>query len=261
MTWDEDDPERGNVTRRTLTRQEIEDGDFRAFIASSSESESEAAGSKPKKNKKAERERLRALLLSGNDEAMPEGWGDEENGGDMDMEITFTPGLLGKSGEGDETTLEKYQRKIREKRKKRKEEVKGKSGEKGKAKEDEGDDFFDADSDEDVAREAKAPKKKDGKKKRKDDGEAVAREGEATAEELALLVTSNNPDGETKHFDFKAVLKVEKNGKKKRKGKKDKRLEAAADELQEDFAIDVKDDRFKAIHEDHQFAIDPSNPQ
>ena len=25
--------------------------------------------------------------------------------------------------------------------------------------------------------------------------------------------------------------------------------------------IDVKDDRFAAIHEDHQFAIDPSNPQ
>jgi len=31
-------------------------------------------------------------------------------------------------------------------------------------------------------------------------------------------------------------------------------------ELQHDFTIDVKDQRFRALHEDHVFAIDPSNP-
>ena len=48
----------------------------------------------------------------------------------------------------------------------------------------------------------------------------------------------------------------------KKKGKKAKRgPDDGENELQEDFSIDVKDDRFKAVLEDHTFAIDPSNPQ
>jgi len=31
--------------------------------------------------------------------------------------------------------------------------------------------------------------------------------------------------------------------------------------LQEDFVIDVHDERFQALHENPQFAIDPSNPR
>ena len=70
--------------------------------------------------------RKRALLLGGNDDQLPEGWGkDSKDDEDVDMEITFTPGLA-ESKAGDETTLEKYQRKMKEKRKKRKEEVKEK---------------------------------------------------------------------------------------------------------------------------------------
>jgi len=30
--------------------------------------------------------------------------------------------------------------------------------------------------------------------------------------------------------------------------------------MQEDFTIDVKDSRFQVLHEDHAFAINPSNP-
>ena len=44
LTWDEDEPERTQVTRRALTRKEIEENDFRAYIASSSDSEEDAAG-------------------------------------------------------------------------------------------------------------------------------------------------------------------------------------------------------------------------
>ena len=85
---------------------------------------------------------------------------------------------------------------------------------------------------------------------------------ESTAEELALLAASDNPNGEIKHFDMKAVLRAEKQKGKKRKGKKGKRgLDEGENEIQEDFAIDVKDERFKAVFEDHTFAIDPSNPQ
>ena len=82
----------------------------------------------------------------------------------------------------------------------------------------------------------------------------------ATADELALLLASSNTNANPQHFDFKAVVKAEKDkGKKKRKGKKGKDLDS--NELQEDFVMDVQDERFKALHEDHQFAIDPSNPQ
>ncbi|KAH9486989.1 Pre-rRNA-processing protein esf1 [Psilocybe cubensis] len=255
LTWDEDDPERTQITRRALTRKEIEESDFRAYIANtSSESEGEDAATAPKKkkkDKKASRDKLRALLLGGNDEAMPEGWGDDAKD-DVDMEITFTPGLTEKKDEENETSLEKYQRKMREKRKKRKEELKEakpKEKEKEKVLDDE---FFEPDSDQDKP----APKTKKGKTKPAQNEEASSKQ-EATAEELALLVASDNPNAEPKHFNLKSVIKSEKQ-KKRRKGRKGK-LEDDA-EAQEDFTVDVKDERFKALFEDHKFAIDPSNP-
>jgi len=57
---------------------------------------------------------------------------------------------------------------------------------------------------------------------------------------------------------MKAVVRAEK--KRGRKGKKNKQA-SELEELQEDFSVNVKDDRFKALHEDYTFAIDPSNPQ
>ncbi|KAF9480997.1 hypothetical protein BDN70DRAFT_876869 [Pholiota conissans] len=298
LTWDEDDPERNQVTRRALTKKEIEENDFRAYIANtSSESESDeedtAAQSKKtskkdkKEKKKASRDKLRALLLGGNEDAMPEGWGaggnafGADDADDVDMEITFTPGLSA-AKEGEETTLEKYQRKMREKRKKRKEEVKekgkevegGKKGKKETKKKSVDDEFFEADSeDDDVAVERSAsedeqPHKKGkdkskgkGKKGRRtgdDDEEKPARK-EATEEELALLVASKNPEAEPKHFNLKSVIKAEK-GKKHRKGRKDKGKKEDDGEAQEDFVVNVKDERFKALFEDHHFAIDPTNP-
>lgn len=176
------------------------------------------------------------------------------------MEITFTPGLTDKKGE-DETTLEKYQRKLREKRKQRKEEAKGAAKDKEVQQKKEQkrplDDFFDADSggEEDAEESAKGKKGKKVKVK-----EASESRPPATAEELALLAASDNPHG-AKHFDMSAVLKAEKkSGKKGRKGKKEKHGPNDQD-TQEDFRIDVADERFKALHENHAFAIDPSNPQ
>ncbi|KAI0094824.1 hypothetical protein BDY19DRAFT_901921 [Irpex rosettiformis] len=249
LTWDEDDPERTKLTRRTLTRKEIDENDFKAYIASSSESETEDDPSQSKKTKN--RDRIRALLLSGGDDALPEGWnkGDSDEGGDTNMEITFTPGLSESKakGEGDETTLEKYQRKMKEKKRKRKEEQKEKKEENKKNKKGVDDDFFAADEDDseedsDVEGEVAQPQKT-----------------QSTAEEFALIAASDNPNGEVKHFSMKAVLQAEKS--KGRKGKK-KKSKSGEDEqeAQDDFAIDVKDDRFEALHEDHTFAIDPSNP-
>ncbi|KAF9787150.1 hypothetical protein BJ322DRAFT_703180 [Thelephora terrestris] len=254
LTWDQDDPERNKVTRRALTKKEIDEEDFRAYIAcSSDESDQEGTG------KGASRDRLRSLLSGGTKDELPEGWGNSndhaDNEDDIDMQITFTPGLTDKKGE-DETTLEKYQRKLREKRKKKKEEARDATKEKEvqqkKKPKQPLDDFFDADSgsEEGAVETRKRKKEKKGK-------ETSEPRTAATAEELALLVASDNPNG-AKHFDMSAVLKAEK--KSGKKGKKEKPGPNDQD-TQEDFHIDVADERFKAVHEDHAFAIDPSNPR
>ncbi|KDR84931.1 hypothetical protein GALMADRAFT_107424 [Galerina marginata CBS 339.88] len=255
LTWDDDDPERNHVTRRALTRKEIEESDFKAYLANSSSEEEEEDKAPKKKDKKASRDKLRSLLLGGNDDAMPEGWGDEDGANeDIDMEITFTPGLS-KKEQKDETTLEKYQRKMKDKRKKRKDEVKEVAKDKKLD-----DDFFEAGSDDEQKegdeQQKHLGKTKKGQKKEENDQDPPTR-SEATAEELALLTASDNPNTEPKHFNLKSVIKAEKH-KKRRKGKKGKTEDD--NEAQEDFVVDVKDERFKVLFEDHQFAIDPTNP-
>ncbi|KAJ7092673.1 hypothetical protein C8R44DRAFT_646688 [Mycena epipterygia] len=251
LTWDEDDPERNQVTRRTLSRKEIEEADFRAYLASSSDDDSddEKNTNKASKSKGASRDRLRSLLLTGGGDELPEGWdrGQEEDEGDVDMEITFTPGLTESKAAADETTLDKYQRKMREKRKKKKAEVVEKGGE--------ADEFFDAGDDIPV------PTKKSAATQ-KHDNLSVDKPPRSlsTAEELSLLVSSDNPTAEPRHFDMKAILKAEKQAK--RKGKRRKTVaEDEANEMQEDFTIDVNDSRFNVLHDNHAFAIDPTNPQ
>ncbi|KAK7694739.1 hypothetical protein QCA50_001927 [Cerrena zonata] len=205
LTWDEDDPERIQITRRTLSRKELEENDFKAYIASSSDSESEAESSNNKK--KANRDKLRSLLLSGGDDALPEGWGDkgERDDDGMDMEITFTPGLSGAVESKDETTLEKYQRKMREKKKKRKEEIKEKEEEEKKPKK-LNDEFFGGDSseeEEEADDESDAGPSSKRKGKKQDSKKSTSKRVESTAEELALLAASDNPAGEVKHFNMK----------------------------------------------------------
>ncbi|KAF9234181.1 hypothetical protein BU15DRAFT_90074 [Melanogaster broomeanus] len=323
LTWDEDDAERNYFTCRPLTKKEIEEADFRAYIASSSSSEGESGNESSKREKTtengkkkvtkargsrkaAERDKLRALLLGGNDDDLPEGWGgdtfdgkagklqrregngkDGEEGGeedsDVDMEITFMAGLSEAKNPEDENTLERYQRKMKEKRKRRKEEVKSKVG--AVDSEDEGenskhgkksagpaldDEFFGVESDSDRKQHSSdqsGKKYKKSDRNLRDSSPAPTPRQPSTKAELALLATSDNPHGEAAHFDMKAVLKSEKQSKSKKSRHKSKKQETEGDadngpnETQNDFVIDVKDDRFAALHEDHQFAIDPSNPR
>lgn len=257
LTWDGDDPERHHLTRRALTKKEIEEGDFRNYVVGSSgeSSDDDEGRNKHKaKNVKAKRDELRALLLGGNEDETPEGWGadgDARSGGDhdVDMEITFMPALSKKVGEGDETTLEKYQRKVKEKRNRRKE-GKGKQDDNEKEK----DEFFEASGDEkEEVDQNKTDQSSRGKKMK---GLKETRK-EATAAELALLVAPDKASDEPSHFNLKSVIKAEKD--RKRKGKRGKGEED--NEAQEDFVVNVKDERFKALFENHQFAVDPSNPQ
>jgi hypothetical protein len=322
LTWDQDDPNRVKYTSRTLTRDEIEDQDFKDFLASSgSESDDEdpyaegaeavkAVDRKAKKAAMKERtEKLRALLLGGGEDdgdvwgkaGTP--WQDElkekgkkgedkagKNGKDKDkgkgkkedvgMEITFRPGLsVAKASEAVEeeeetmTSLEKYQKRMKEKKERKREKLEMKHALKA-AKEDgpvkgstAKDDFFGDDSADD---EPRAGSSGDGKAKPVVKNSKAARPTTsvppAAAEAEALI------DDSSLHFSMKDILKAEKaEGKRKKRTRPSKaKKEAEAEAMgrtrevelgDENFKIDVKDARFRALHEEAEFAIDPSNPQ
>ena len=224
------------------------------------------------------------------------------------MQITFAPALTDAPGaEGgeeedddrDETAIETYKRKEKERRERKRLERKAKregvelprEGEEGPefGGEDTGaggfdDAFFAEDADEafaafdagdDLGSDGEIGEKKGRGAGKKEDkpklSKRARREAKAAEEakdkeaqaELALLVASDSdddPDHKGKHFDMRAILKAEKNKGKKIKGRKGKKADDAV-EAKDEFKIDVGDDRFKSLHEDYDFAIDPSNPR
>ncbi|CAE6524310.1 unnamed protein product [Rhizoctonia solani] len=263
LTWDDDDPERNKITRRRMTRKEVEEEDFRALLASSSEEGDD--DETPSESKRQDRERLRGLLLGGDNDDLPEGWGDNRDakGKSGDLEITFMPALSSKTpvNEEEETTLDRYKRKQKEKREQKKAKC---DADPSPAKDDEGsgDEFFGDDGDAEPAPPTKSEKVRSAKST---ESTKPPRNVSNDAElELLLAPDPNAATGaEPKHFDMRAVIKAEKtsrSGKKSRR--RDKKGASVTNEAEDgqDFHIDVRDERFVALHEDYEFAIDPSNP-
>lgn len=302
LTWDQDDPERLKLVRgahpskdkkqKGKGKQE-EQIDYSALLASDSEDDVAA------------RTRMRTAFGLG-DEPLE---GDDISSGDeddADMEVTFGPALDGERGDEDddgakeETSLETYQRKERERRLKKKEkrmQEKKKAAGKGRVVMDEYDDsdpdeafdanafgeadgniseeggvdaFFDVDgAEQEEEEEAEVNTAKISKKAQKQ----LERElKEKEAAQLSLLVGRDNGEGndsgdeEGLHFDMQAILRAEKVSSKPKKmlkkGKDRKKHEDAKKLLereQDKFEIDLKDNRFTKLHEDHEFALDPSN--
>ena len=268
-----------------MTKDEIEEEDFKAYLASSgSESEGSASGEKAKKGKKGKKsdkkaDKMRALLLKADDDD-GDVWGkaglsnDNDTFGskkdkDGDMEITFRPGLAaGAESKNEEnlTTLEKYQLRMKEKKARKKEKLELKRAAKepsanGESDSDAGpsstkakpavakDDFF-GDSD-----ESEAEKEDD-----LDIPDTLPPDEDDTALHDDLVEAKMGAD----HFSMKDILKAEKEQGKKRRRTKKKKNEAMEREVElgkEGWKIDVKDPRFKALHDEPEFAIDPSNPQ
>ncbi|CAN6658130.1 pre-rRNA-processing protein Esf1p [Trichomonascus vanleenenianus] len=111
LTWDETPAERQRALGRNLSQKEIEENDFKAYLASSSdESDNEQEDLKAK---------YKALL----GDVMPSKGKDGEES-DVDMEITFTPALdeqkaAEEKDEEELTTIEKYKLKEKERKKQR----------------------------------------------------------------------------------------------------------------------------------------------
>lgn len=119
-----DDHHRLEVTRRNFTQGDLQDLDFEAYLASSDDDESDDDD----EDVDALREKYRKLLENTDDSAFD----NHTHGEEGDMEVTFTPGLteaaneavskrLNVAEEKEETTVETYMRKQREKKSAKKE--------------------------------------------------------------------------------------------------------------------------------------------
>lgn len=279
LTWDVDPEEvkRKESIKNAFSgsKADIAENDLRVYLASGSEDEDEeeeeeAAGeasAAPKLSKRElARKKMREALGLSNEPA--------DKGSDQgpvgDMEITFTPALTessgGKKNPEDETTAEKYIRKERERkaRKKEKAAANGEDGGKDAANEPEedlgfDDPFFTIEEPKPVS---KAQLHKEERRKKREAREAEEKKSAVDRANLELLMADshNEETGHMTHFNMDEILKAEKK-KNKKKAKKDKKDNEDAGGLQENFKINAGDDRFKALFDEHEFAIDPSDPK
>ncbi|UNI16785.1 pre-rRNA-processing protein esf1 [Purpureocillium takamizusanense] len=291
LTWDmhPEEASRKDALKRAFSgsRAELEENDLRAYLASDTEDDDEvdeaaecggedaaaAAAAEPKLSKKelARKKMREALGLT--DEPTTKASKDGPIG---EMEITFAPALAeskAKSSEQEETTIEKYKRKEKERKERKRQAAKAKRTDHEDDVEEPkvdrvetGDDlgfddpFF---TTEDAAPVSKSSVRKEERLKKRQAREAAEAESAQQKAQLSKVMAEGG-DGDQAdhldHFDMNEIMRAEK--KKSKKGKKGK--SKGGDErggLQEDFAMDVGDDRFKAVFDSHEFAIDPSNPK
>lgn len=281
LTWDmhpEEAARKENIKNAfSGSRDGIAENDLRAYLASDSEDDeddeeaqqeplAETATEAPKLSKKELQRKKMREALGLTDEAPDKSL---KSGPVGDMQITFAPALTeesgGKKDPEDETTAEKYIRKERERKAQRKEKAMAKregaeAGAEAEPQEDLGfdDPFF---TTEEPKKATGSAMRKEERLKKREAREAEEKQKAAEKAQLQLLMADNHDEeaAHLDHFDMNEIRKAEKK-KNKKKGKKGKTDDEAAG-LQEDFKMDVDDDRFKAIFDEHEFAIDPSNPK
>ncbi|KAF4123028.1 hypothetical protein GMORB2_6576 [Geosmithia morbida] len=321
LTWDMHPEEisRKETINRAFsgTRNEIEENDLKAYLASDNDSddddddddeeEEEAQGGEegaPKLSKKELQRKKMREALGLTDEPTAKDSKDGPVGG---MEITFTPALTGtkksKSEDKEETTIEKYKRKERERKERKRQEAKARregrhagvdadsnddgdddddedggamlAGEGDEGKEDLGfdDPFFTMPDDATAAgSKSKTAVRKEERLKKRAEREAAEAEAAAYKARLSKVMAADDTDqagqaDHLDHFDMNDIVKAEKHRGKKGKGKGKKGAAAKVEaiekqgNLQKGFEMDVTDDRFKAVFDSHEFAIDPSNPK
>ncbi|KAI1416958.1 hypothetical protein F5Y13DRAFT_153452 [Hypoxylon sp. FL1857] len=286
LTWDinpEETTRREDIKRAfSASRAELEDNDLRAYLASDSddddgqdeeEDQAEVADDQLKLTKKElKAKKLReALGFSSESLARP-----SKSGPVGDMQVTFSAALMDgndkkkKEPEAEETTIEKYKRKERERKARKKEKALAKRNgasnevDDGAAEPQDDDLGFDDPffTTEEPVKKSKHAEKKEERRRRREEKEAEAAENAAQKAQLERLMADDSKEAaeHLDHFDMNEITRAEKQKSKKHKKKGKKDVEDHGG-LQEGFEMDVKDDRFKAVFESHEFAIDPSNPK
>ncbi|KAL8783632.1 MAG: hypothetical protein Q9213_004492 [Squamulea squamosa] len=332
LTWDADDGTRKEVQKRAFSasRANIDENDLKAYLGSDS-SDDEADNPEPvvidatninaiesyqpkdilteplsKVSKKdADRQRMRALLGLDAKPITTSKKSKSEPAPVGDMQITFSSGLTSASQpnqsvftnspeDREETTVEKYVRKEKERKARRKSKLKASQNDApntytngGNASDERteetpmktqdlgfSDPFFAGPDSTKTAKTASGRKEA----KRLNKAERAVEEAAASAQraELELLTmedhtaaTINASDDRkgVRHFDMKEILKAEKAMAKVQKSKrKQKRLSerekgALEAKSQDGFRIDAQDPRFGAVFQMAEFAIDPSHPK
>lgn len=318
LTWDADDGERKEVQRRAFagSRTEINENDLKAYLGSDSSKDEEeletpipngkpdkptnSAEEPPKLSKKEiERQRLRGLLgLTA--EPLPSTKSKKSEQGPVgDMQITFSSGLSSQTPGGsvfenspiaEETTVEKYVRKEKERKARRKEKMKKARQGLTSGNEDE-DAVADVAEDAPAAEDEEQPKdlgfddpfftealdskaqstasRKAAKAAKRAERAAAEAASAAQRAELELLMVDENTGVKNiNHFDINEIAKAEKALAKKKKGKAGKKVKLSAREKEalkakelDAFRMDVQDPRFAKVFESSEYAIDPSNPR
>lgn len=291
LTWDmhpEEASRKDSINRAfSGSRNELEENDLRAYLASDSDGEEsnpdefedetcEAGDPKLTKKELARKKMREALGLAG--EAAPSRIKDGPVG---EMQVTFAPALTerkAKDPEAEETTIDKYKRKERERKERKRQDAKARreaasqGGVKDKEAVEEGaggdagfdDPFFTADDP--TAAPSKASVRKEERRKKRKARQAAEAEVAEQAARLSKVMAEGadeNPAAQLEHFDMNEIVRAEKQAGKKAKRKKKKKDEGSSGRggLQQGFEMDVSDDRFNAVFDSHEFAIDPSNPK
>jgi hypothetical protein len=333
LEWDQPDEERTRLLTKRFSRDALDKMDLQAYVASESSSSSEsdedletssaapssstmAATNHAQCKRDKARARYASLLASlapeagSHPAAKKKDWKKGDSRGaakaagddsDVDMEITFEPGLRGKAEDALKRKKQREQAatmsvwdKVLEKRKMKRKEHKEQAKARAQASgEDAGNtlaegDWVQAFSDDEVAVDESDPffsankLSKTGKaRKSKKSATGAAREAALDKDEdntkqaasLELLMMDEEEHG-AKHFGIDDVLAAEKrrSGKhKKRKGGKaeasdaaaaaDARQDAARLAAVDSFKPNLQDPRFQALYTSHEFAIDRTDPR
>jgi len=239
LTWDEDNQDRSKAIKDVYAKlgagEEIEG--MENLIGSGSEDEDEEKNEFVNNEDLSEKDAIQKYrdLLADVDNS------NEERAEEGNMEVTFQD-TSSQEVEEDLTPWEKYLKKKKEKKKK-------------KASLNEADDLpDDVDLNDPFFVQEMDVKPKNKRKTKELDGDGFF-EGEE--DDLTLMVMDSDDDKD--HFNFKDIVEVEtKSGKSKKKWKKKKKeLDIPKDD---NFTVDVNDDRFSALFSRPDYNIDPTDP-
>eukprot|EP01134_Creolimax_fragrantissima_P005317 CFRG5317T1 len=257
LTWDQNDPDRAVTLHTAVTEDQLEEMDYKNFLASGSSDEESGDDSDGETAKKYS-DLIAGLKAS-----------EKQKNDDVDMEITFAPGLENtaknilkdKEKRDASTKLGVWDQYLQKKKEKKKAKASGKEemlvGDDDDVAVDRNDPFF---NDADFGSDFEEPEHGNKQKTKAVSGNNKTKKSDSTKSSLAdaemdlLLLGDDVSQTGKDHFDMKDIIKQEKAKGKKRKGKK-----GAPEVTPDTFKVDVGDDRFQALYKSAEYAIDPTD--